>query len=88
MEACKWECEGLNGAGVDPVCPELARLAGLLCPLKLKIGRGLQALSLCTARCWSTTWDSQRNCMLSPGCTLSPDVNISDLIGALCALFI
>lgn len=55
---CEVECVGLNGAEVDPVCPELAWLSTLLCPLKLKIGLGLQALSLYTAHCRSTAPDN------------------------------
>lgn len=73
------ECVGLNGARVDPVCPELASLSTLLCPLKLKIGLGLQALSLHTAHCYWTTLDSQHNSTLSAGCPLYPVINILDL---------
>lgn len=47
----KWIMQGQTGLGFDPVCPELAWLSALFCLLKLKIGLGLQALSLCTSLC-------------------------------------
>ncbi len=81
---------GLNRSWVDPVCPELAGLSPLLCPLKLKIGRGLQALSLSAeltaGEQHRTTLDSQHSVTHSTRFTFS--LKISDLIGALSAEFI
>lgn len=54
--SCEAECVGLNGAGVDPVCPELARLSPL--PTEAENRSGPAALSLCTAQCCSSALDA------------------------------
>lgn len=74
---CQVECVGLNGAGVDPDCPELAWRSPLPTEAENRTGAaGSLPLhsSVQGAQLW-TTLDSQHNCTLYyTRCAVSTDI--------------